>query len=167
MNNRNITIIGVVVVILLVIGGLIWFNRQSAVSPAAVTTSDNGMMASASPMDMTATQSSTMSASASASGAMAATTGQTKKFTVEGSNFKFVPNQLSVNAGDTVQITFKNTGGMMHDFVIDAFKVKTDSLEVGKQQVVSFVADKPGTYEFYCSIGNHRAQGMKGTLTVK
>jgi uncharacterized cupredoxin-like copper-binding protein len=26
---------------------------------------------------------------------------------------------------------------------------------------------KPGTYEFYCPVDSHKAQGMKGTLTVK
>ena len=32
----------------------------------------------------------------------------------------------------------------------------------------SVTADlKAGTYTFYCPVGNHRAEGMEGTLTVK
>jgi hypothetical protein len=27
--------------------------------------------------------------------------------------------------------------------------------------------DRPGTYEFWCSVGNHRERGMVGTLTVQ
>jgi plastocyanin len=26
---------------------------------------------------------------------------------------------------------------------------------------------EPGEYEIYCAIGDHRAQGMEGTLTVE
>jgi len=32
---------------------------------------------------------------------------------------------------------------------------------------VTFVADKAGEYEFYCSVGQHRANGMVGKLIVK
>ena len=32
----------------------------------------------------------------------------------------------------------------------------------------SVTADlKAGTYTFYCPVGNHRAEGMEGTLTIK
>jgi plastocyanin len=29
------------------------------------------------------------------------------------------------------------------------------------------VADKKGTFEYYCSVGQHRALGMKGKLVVE
>jgi plastocyanin len=29
------------------------------------------------------------------------------------------------------------------------------------------VADKNGSYEYYCSVGNHRASGMVGVITVE
>lgn len=32
---------------------------------------------------------------------------------------------------------------------------------------VTFVADTLGTFEYYCSVGNHRAQGMVGNLVVE
>lgn len=89
-----------------------------------------------------------------------------KEFTVEGSNFKFVPSAISVNKGDTVKITFKNVSGF-HDFKIDAFNVATKQIQGGSQEVVTFTADKTGTFEYYCSVGTHRAMGMKGTLMVK
>lgn len=90
----------------------------------------------------------------------------TKEFTVLGSNYKFEPTTLTVKKGDTVKITFKNTGGF-HDFVIDEFTgAKTKQLQDGGMEVISFVADKTGTFEFYCSVGKHREMGMKGTLVV-
>lgn len=86
-------------------------------------------------------------------------------FTVTGSNFAFSPANLSVKKGDTVNITFSNSSGT-HDFNIDEFAVATFQLEGGASQTVSFVADKTGSFEYYCSVGSHRSMGMTGTLTV-
>lgn len=103
--------------------------------------------------------------SASGSGSPAAT-GAVKTFTVTGSSFKFAPATLSVNKGDTVKVTFKSSGGV-HDFTIDEFNLATKQLPPGQEETVTFVASKAGTFKYYCSVGNHRAQGMEGTLTVK
>lgn len=89
-----------------------------------------------------------------------------KSFTVTGSNFKFDPSVITVNKGDTVKITFKNTDGF-HDFKIDEFNVATAQIKGGASEIVNFVADKTGSFEYYCSVGQHRAMGMKGTLIVK
>ena len=90
----------------------------------------------------------------------------TKEFTVSGFNFGFTPSSLSVNRGDTVVIHFKNTGGF-HDFKIDEFNVASKRINGGQEDTVTFVANKTGTFEYYCSVGTHRQMGMKGTLTVK
>lgn len=88
-----------------------------------------------------------------------------KELLVEGSNFKFVPKNFSVNLGDTVKITFKNVQGN-HNLLIDEFNVKTKTIPADKADEVTFVANKKGSFEFYCGIGNHKALGMVGTLTV-
>lgn len=98
--------------------------------------------------------------------APAATNEATTKLTVEGSNFKFVPATLKVKKGDNVEITFKNTGGT-HDFTIDEFNVATNKIGDGDEETVTFVADKAGKFDYYCSVGNHRAMGMQGVLTVE
>lgn len=90
--------------------------------------------------------------------------GVVREFIVEGKNFSFTPAALSVKKGETVRITLKNTGGF-HDLVIDEFNVKTKQIGEG-EETVEFVADKVGDFEYYCSVGAHRAMGMKGTLTV-
>lgn len=89
-----------------------------------------------------------------------------KEFTVEGSSFKFVPNTMTVKEGDTVRVTFKNVGGT-HNFVLSDFGVRTSVVPSGSQQVVEFVANKKGSFEYYCSVGDHRALGMVGTLIVE
>jgi len=85
--------------------------------------------------------------------------------TVEGSPFKFSPNTISAKVGDKIIVTFKNMEGT-HDFVIDEFDAKTKRINEGQNDIVTFVADKAGTFEYYCSVGQHRAIGMKGTLVV-
>ncbi len=88
-----------------------------------------------------------------------------KEFTVEGSSFAFAPKTMSVNKGDTVKITFVNKIGF-HDLVIDEFNARTKQIKAGESETITFVADKAGSFEYYCSVGTHRAQGMVGTLTV-
>lgn len=91
--------------------------------------------------------------------------GDVKVFTVEGSNFKFVPSTMTAKKGDTVRVVFKNVGGF-HDFVIDEFDVATAQINDGAEETVEFVVDEAGTFEYYCSVGTHREQGMVGTLIV-
>lgn len=88
-----------------------------------------------------------------------------KEFTVSGSSYKFDPPSLTVSKGDTVKITFNNSGGM-HDFQIEEFNAKTKILQSGESETIEFVADQIGTFEYFCSVGNHRAMGMKGNLIV-
>lgn len=90
---------------------------------------------------------------------------QVKEFTVTGGNFKFAPNTISVKKGDKVRIVFKNAEGF-HDLKIDEFNVATKQIKGGAEETVEFTADKVGSFEYYCSVGQHRAMGMKGTLTV-
>lgn len=94
------------------------------------------------------------------------TNGETKEFVVSGSNFKFSPNVISVKRGDIVKLVFKVDGGI-HDFVIDEYEVATNQLGDGEEEEVEFVADKVGTFEYYCSVGKHRQNGMVGKLIVE
>ncbi len=86
-------------------------------------------------------------------------------FNINGGSFFFEPNSMQVKKGDTVTINFKNVGGM-HNLAIDAFSVSTPVVKSGESATVTFVADKAGTFEYYCAVGSHRAMGQKGTLTV-
>lgn len=88
-----------------------------------------------------------------------------QEFLVEGSSFKYVPNQIEVKKGVPVRIVFKNVGGF-HDWVIDEFDARTSQIREGETETITFVPDQVGTFEFYCSVGNHRQQGMVGSLIV-
>jgi len=92
--------------------------------------------------------------------------GPVKEFTVEGGMYYFNPKEIRVKKGDTVKIVFTNKEGT-HDWVLDEFNVKTKMTKLGESDTVTFVADKTGTFEYYCSVGSHRALGMKGNLIVE
>jgi len=89
-----------------------------------------------------------------------------KEFTITGNNYSFSPANFTVKKGDKAKVVFKNVDGF-HDFKIDEFNVATKKISAGQEDVVEFTADKSGSFEFYCSIGNHRAMGMKGILMVE
>lgn len=85
---------------------------------------------------------------------------------VEGGSFYFDPNEIRVKAGETVTLTL-NSVDMMHDFVIDELNIQTPTIQAGDSTTVTFTPETPGEYEFYCSVANHRAEGMVGTLIVE
>jgi len=92
--------------------------------------------------------------------------GATKEFTVTGGKFYLSPKTIMVNEGDRVKITFKNVDGF-HDLLIEGFNAGTKQMQSPAEESFEFTADKTGSFEYYCSVGNHRAMGMKGTLVVK
>lgn len=91
---------------------------------------------------------------------------EVKEFTVMGDNFSYNPKTITVKKGDKVKITFKNTEGF-HDFKIDEYGIATKQVNAPNTEVLEFTADKIGTFEYYCSVGSHRAMGMVGTLVVE
>lgn len=89
-----------------------------------------------------------------------------KTFELSASSFKYDIKEIRVKQGDKVNIVLNNKDGM-HDWVIDEFNAKTKQITAGQTDTVEFVADKKGSFEYYCSVGQHRANGMFGKLIVE
>jgi plastocyanin len=126
------------------------------------TAPENAMQATETPA---VTETTAMQPSGSTGAAPEA--GLAKSFTLDASEFKYDMKTLTVKKGDTVKITLTNSGKMMHDWAVDEFNAKTKRITNGQTDTVTFVADKTGTFEYYCSVGQHRANGMTGKLTVE
>lgn len=169
----------VVVVVALAIagGGFMWYMGQKSGSTAGVTDSTVAEQVSTAPTAMQTEEKKPVGMEPQEPPQMTEEQTQQaqdgmdtmkteKKFTVNGGNFYFVPNVIKVNKGDTVTVEFKNDGGM-HDFVIDEFAARTTVIQTDGTDSVTFVADRAGSFEFYCSVGQHRANGMKGMLIVQ
>jgi nitrous-oxide reductase len=65
----------------------------------------------------------------------------------------FTPDQIEVEEGDTVNLhitSLESAEDQTHGFTIDMYNVNL-SLEPGKHENVTFKADSPGVYPFYCT----------------
>lgn len=88
-----------------------------------------------------------------------------KEIMVTGQNYSFSPSTLTIPVGQKTRLVFKSVAGM-HDFVVDELGIRTAIVQTDDSDWVEFTPTKTGTYQFYCSVGNHKAMGMVGTLTV-
>lgn len=84
---------------------------------------------------------------------------------VNGANFKFDPEEITVKKGERVKLVF-TAGDMQHDWVVEGMGIRTKVIKAGEKTQIEFIPTEAGEFEYYCSVGNHRAQGMVGTLIV-
>jgi plastocyanin len=111
--------------------------------------------------------SSSSSVSSSAAGGSGSAAGQAQTLTVTEAGFDIRLESSDLPAGDYT-ITVKNEGDATHDLVVEQDGediAKSDTLGPGDSDTFT-VTLQPGTYVFYCSIGNHRAMGMETDVTV-
>lgn len=138
------------VVLLVLIAGAVWYNSQSKTSVKQENTQVTTEPVT--PQESPATDS--------------AQSVNVKAFNLQNKALSFDVKEIKVKKGDTVKVTFKVTQGT-HDFVVDEFSTRTELLKVGQEETVEFIADKTGSFEYYCSMPGHREAGMKGTLIVE
>ena len=114
--------------------------------------------------------------------------------TVTVDDMKFQPHEISTVAGERLTISLENTDNVEHDFQIDEIDADVSGsdaeegehgasggenehgedaanglgvhTEPGEVNTLTFVANEPGTYEYYCTVPGHKDSGMVGTLTV-
>ncbi len=84
-----------------------------------------------------------------------------------GGALKFDKDTLTAKAG-TVTINMENPSGLPHALEVEGNGVEEKGETVQKGGTSTVTAQlEPGTYEYYCPVGNHKAEGMEGTLTVQ
>lgn len=158
MSNSNKALFAVIGLII-IIGGMVAFvgsGNNGGVVPTPMAT----------PM-MTATPSAMATAMPTASGStIGANVKADVELTIHGGGFYYKPDVMKVKKGQIVKITYINDGGM-HDFNIDELNVHSRKIQTGETDVLLFTAGQTGTFEYYCSVGQHRQMGQKGTLTVE
>lgn len=93
-------------------------------------------------------------------------TEQVRTINVEAGSFYYTPNEIRVKKGEKIKLVL-NSVDMMHDFVIDELDVKIPVTKSGSSATVEFTAETAGSFEYYCSVGQHRASGQVGTIIVE
>ena len=117
--------------------------------------------------------------------------------TIEAQAMHYQPASLEVTAGQPVEIIFTNHDSVVHDFSVLEFPVVSGAgapveaaspvpghdmggmsgmggapalhmaAAMGTTSTLKFIASKPGSYTFYCTVPGHKEAGMVGTLVVK
>ncbi len=103
-------------------------------------------------------------------------TGNTRTFTLVAENWGYNETEggptLKAEQGDNVTITLIVPGELAHNLRIREYGVLIGGefgLRRGQNQTISFIADKPGIFEYDCKTpiyGGHAELGMKGVFTV-
>lgn len=112
---------------------------------------------------------STSNAATPASTSGGGATGGGGAVDLSATDYKFSPSDPSVKAGE-VSFKMTNDGQTTHSLEIEDVNGQDVEIEgdVSPGQSGTLTANlKPGTYEFYCPVDNHREMGMTGEITVK
>jgi plastocyanin len=81
--------------------------------------------------------------------------------------FAFDPADVSVDEAGETTFTVSNEGEFPHALEIEGNGIEEEKEELGPGESGSVTVDlEPGEYELYCPVGDHREQGMVGTLVV-
>lgn len=100
-------------------------------------------------------------------------------------NMRFTPERIEVRQGETAKFVVRNTGKVMHEFVIGTkaenakhaeLMVKFPNMEhdepymahvpPGKTGEIVWTFNRAGEFEFACLIAGHYQGGMVGTIKV-
>lgn len=87
---------------------------------------------------------------------------------ITANHLSFTPNIIEVKAGETVTVRVTSVDEV-HDLVIDELNVDTGLIGGGESVVIEITAPQDASgkeFEFYCSVGSHRALGMVGKLRI-
>jgi len=88
--------------------------------------------------------------------------GNVREITIDAKRFEFNPNVIKIKEGEAVRLKINNIDGE-HGFSIPEL-----GIEVHDEKGTLFIADKKGTFDFYCHhyCGSGHG-GMKGVLIVE
>jgi plastocyanin len=83
-----------------------------------------------------------------------------------GGNISWEPGELSAPAG-SVTIKLVNESDVPHAVEVEGNGVEEESETITGSETELSVDLEAGEYTFYCPVGQHRQNGMEGTLTVE
>ena len=100
-------------------------------------------------------------------------------------SMRFTPGRIQVRQGETVKFVVRNTGKVMHEFVIGTKKENDAHAELmlrfpnmehdepymahvspGQRGQIIWTFNRLGDFEFACLIAGHNQAGMVGRITV-
>ena len=93
-------------------------------------------------------------------------TGVVREFDITAQQWSFSPDTITVNAGDTVKLHI-TSADVTHGFALPTFGVN-EVIEPGQDVHVEFIANRRGTFSFWCSVQCGSGHGgMSGQIIVE
>lgn len=89
-----------------------------------------------------------------------------REIKIDAFNFGYSLQEIKIKKGEKIKIIMTSSDGF-HDFIVDELNVASEKINTGGTTEFEFTAETAGTFEFYCSVGRHRENGMVGTLIVE
>ncbi len=88
---------------------------------------------------------------------------------VEETEYSLYPSEVVLDSPGTYAFRAVNSGSTTHALKIEGQGIEEQITEnLSPDESAELIVDfEPGTYEFYCPVGNHRELGMEGTITVR
>ena len=110
-----------------------------------------------------------------------------KKVAIElNDQFRFSPEEIQVAVGETLQLDFRNTGQMRHEWVLGAPFELSEHMELmrrfpnmehdephmvhvdpGQKQQLVWQFNRKGEFAYACLLPGHFEAGMRGTVEVQ
>lgn len=87
--------------------------------------------------------------------------------TVVGLDIKYEPAEVTVKAGQPVNLTLDNQGALEHNLTWDENTELFLTTMAGESATGEITFDTAGTYGFHCTVAGHKEAGMVGTITVE
>ncbi len=89
------------------------------------------------------------------------------EFTLVGHKGRWGTDVIRLTEGETVRLRL-TSADVVHGFALKAYGIELDEVYPGKVKTIEFVADKPGTFLFNCTIVcDHGHRNMEGEIIVE
>jgi len=88
------------------------------------------------------------------------------KISVEMSEFSFSPASIRLPAGESTTVEVINVGSMLHTFTVNDLGIDV-RLAAGERETITVTPEQTGSSDSLCTIENHAALGMVGTVIVE
>lgn len=85
---------------------------------------------------------------------------------VEATEFGFQPERLVIDAGETVNLTLINRGGLLHDLTIPELDIQLVA-GPGETATAGLETLEAGEYQMLCTVPGHADAGMVAWMVVE
>ena len=88
---------------------------------------------------------------------------------VRETDFELNPSTLRLERPGVVRFRVRNDGQAPHALEVEGPKgeVETEEIVPGRSATLTADLSKPGSYTWYCPVGDHKERGMEGKITVR